>query len=290
MSHVTILPADLGPIETNALLCGGVAPRPIALASTISEGGIRNLSPFSFYNAFGSNPPTVAFAPNRRGRDGTLKHTYSNAVATGEFVIAAVSHAMLHQMNVASAEWPEGVDEFPKCGLTPVPARLVQPALVGESPFQMECRLKQVVDLGPESGPAPGSGLLIIGEVVAFHVRQDCFVEGVLHPDALDLVGRNGSAFYTRASGAAVFQVPKPSGRPLGYDALPEALKQSRVLTGNDLGLLANSPALPDLATMTRRPSDPPAAAGLDHAIRRALAVGDLDEAWRLVGLRVTVR
>ena len=283
MSHRTILPADLNPIETNALLCGGVAPRPIALASTISAEGVRNLSPFSFFNAFGSNPPTVAFAPNRRGRDGSVKHTYLNAVATGEFVIAAVSHAMLHQMNVASAEWPEGVDEFPKCGLTPVPALHVKPDLVEESPFQMECRLKQVVELG--SGP--GSGLMLIGEVLAFHVREDCFVDGTLHPDALDLVGRNGGAFYTRASGAAVFQVPKPAGKPLGYDALPEALKQSRVLTGNDLGLLANSPGLPDLSAMARRPGDPVGPAGLDHAIRRALGAGDMEEAWRLVGLRL---
>ena len=285
MSHLTILPADLSPLEANALLCGGVAPRPIALASTISAEGVRNLSPFSFFNAFGSNPPTVAFAPNRRGRDGTVKHTYLNAVATGEFVIAAVSHAMLHPMNVASAEWPDGVDEFPKCGLTPLPARMVKPALVGESPFQMECRLQQVVELG--SGP--GSGLMLIGEVLAFHVREDCFVDGLLHPDALDLVGRNGGAFYTRASGAAVFQVPKPAGKPIGYDALPEVLKHSRILTGNDLGLLANSPALPDLAAMVRQPADPPGVAGLEHVIRRALAAGDLAEGWRLVGLRVRV-
>jgi flavin reductase (DIM6/NTAB) family NADH-FMN oxidoreductase RutF len=285
MSHRTLLPADLSPIETNALLCGGVAPRPIALASTVNVAGLRNLSPFSFFNAFGSNPPTVAFAPNRRGRDGTVKHTYLNAVATGEFVIAAVSHAMLHQMNVASAEWPDGVDEFPKCGLTPLPARLVQPALVGESPFQVECRLQQVVELG--SGP--GSGLLLIGEVLAFHVREDCFVDGILHPDALDLVGRNGGAFYTRASGAAVFEVPKPAGRPIGYDALPEVLKRSRVLTGNDLGLLANSPDLPDLGAALRRPGDPTGAAGLEHVLRRALAAGDMAEAWRLVGLRLQV-
>ncbi|MDR3683153.1 MAG: flavin reductase family protein, partial [Geothrix sp.] len=259
------------------------APRPIALASTVSPGGVRNLAPFSFFNAFGSNPPTVAFAPNRRGRDGTLKHTYLNAVATGEFVIAAVSHAMLHQMNLASAEWPEGVDEFPKCGLTPGPALLVKPALVEESPFQMECRLKQVAELGT----GPGSGLLLLGEVLAFHVREACLVDGSLHPDALDLVGRNGGAFYTRASGGAVFQVPKPSGRPLGYDALPELLKRSPVLTGNDLGLLANSPALPDLAAMVRRPGDPLAPGDLEEAIHRALGLGDVDEAWRLAGLRL---
>lgn len=283
MSHRTILPSDLNPIETNALLCSGVAPRPIALASTASKEGIRNLSPFSFFNAFGSNPPTVAFAPNRRGRDGTVKHTYLNAVATGEFVIAAVSYAMLHPMNVASAEWPDGVDEFPKSGLTPLPARFVTPALVAESPFQMECRLQQVVELGN----GPGSGLMLIGEVLAFHVREDCFVDGLLHPDALDLIGRNGGAFYTRASGAAVFQVPKPAGKPLGYDALPEVLKQSRVLTANDLGQLANSPGLPDLSGLARLPGDPTAPLDLEQAIRQALASENLAEAWRLVGLRL---
>ena len=283
MSHRTILASDLGAVDTNALLCGGVAPRPIALASTISARGVRNLSPFSFFNAFGSNPPTVAFAPNRRGRDGTVKHTYLNAVATGEFVIAAVSHAMLYQMNVASAEWPEGVDEFPKCGLTPGPARFVNPALVEESPFQMECRLKQVVELG--SGP--GSGLMLIGEVLAFHVRENCFVDGILHPDALDLVGRNGGAFYTRASGTAIFQVPKPAGKPLGYDTLPAALKQSHILTANDLGQLANSPDLPNLSAMPRRPGDPVDGEGLERAMQAALARNLLDEAWRLAGLRL---
>jgi len=118
-------------------------------------------------------------------------------------------------------------------------------------------------------------------------VREDCFKDGILHPDALDLVGRNGGAYYTRASGSAVFEVSKPAGRPIGYDALPEALKRSPILTGNDLGQLANSPVLPDLAAMVPHPDDPPAAAGLDHAIQRALASGDLAEAWRLVGLRM---
>jgi flavin reductase (DIM6/NTAB) family NADH-FMN oxidoreductase RutF len=281
----TILPGDLDPLQTNALLTGGVGPRPIALASTVSRQGIRNLAPFSFFNAFGSNPPMVAFAPNRRARDGTLKHTYLNATATREFVIAAVTYAMLQQMNVASADYPEGVDEFVKSGLTPLKAERVIPALVGESPFQMECRLYQEVELGT----GPGSGLLLIGEVVAFHVREDCWEDGVLHPDRLDLVGRNGGAFYTRASGRAILSVAKPVGRPIGYDLLPKVLKASRILTGNDLGRLANCLEMPDPASAVPRRDDPADGEGLERAIREALGREDLAEAWRLVGLRLRI-
>ena len=283
MSVRTLLASDLNPIETNALLCGGIGPRPIAFASTVSKEGVRNLAPFSFFNAFGSNPPMVAFAPNRRGRDGSVKHTYLNAVTTGSFVIAAVTHAMVQQMNVASAEYPEGVDEFVKSGFTPLSARFVQPALVGESPFQMECRLHQVVELG--SGP--GSGLMLIGEVLAFHAREDCFQDGILHPEKLDLVGRNGGAFYTRASGAALFQVAKPAGRPIGYDALPEVLKQSRILTGNDLGRLANCAEWPELGAIDHRKSDPSDIEGMEREIQAAVRREDLPEAWRLVALRL---
>ena len=285
MTFRTILPADLDPIHSNALLCGGVGPRPIALASTVSRDGVRNLAPFSFFNAFGSNPPTVAFAPNRRGRDGTVKHTYLNAVATGEFVIAAVSYAMVQQMNVASAEYPDGVDEFGKAGLTPLSAQRVQPALVGESPFQMECRLVQELPLGD----GPGSGLMLVGEVLAFHVREDCWHNGALDPQALDLVGRNGGAFYTRASGAALFEIHKPVGRPIGYDALPAVLKASRILSGNDLGRLANSLELPDLKLAAAKSGDPEQVEDLERAIHEALRRENLDEAWRLAGLRVAL-
>jgi flavin reductase (DIM6/NTAB) family NADH-FMN oxidoreductase RutF len=283
MGFRTILPSDLDPIGTNALLCGGVGPRPIALASTVSPEGVRNLAPFSFFNAFGSNPPTVAFAPNRRGRDGTLKHTYRNAVATGEFVIAAVTYAMVQQVNVASAEYPDGVDEFPKAGLTPRPGRLVRAALVEESPFQMECVLRQRLELGG----GPGSGLLLVGEVVAFHVREECFQDGILHPELLDLVGRNGGAYYTRASGAALFRIDKPVGRPIGYDGLPAALLSSRILCGNTLGRLANCDQLPDLSRPAPRDTDPAEPEALEKAIQLAVLGENLEEAWRLVALRL---
>jgi flavin reductase (DIM6/NTAB) family NADH-FMN oxidoreductase RutF len=283
MSLRTLFPEQLDAAQVQAVLTGGVGPRPIALASTVSPEGVRNLAPFSFFNAFCAHPPMVGFAPNRRGRDGTVKDTYRNAVATREFVIAAVSHAMVQQMNIASAEYPEAVDEFVKSGFTPRPAVRVQPALVGESPFQMECRLHQVVELG--SGP--GSGLLLLGEVLAFHAREDCWEGGALHPGRLDLVGRHGGSFYCRAAGAAIFERPKPMGRPIGFDALPEPLKRSTLLTGNDLGRLAHVTALPDLTRPQRRDGDPEAAPALERAIQRALDLDDLDEAWRLVGLRL---
>jgi flavin reductase (DIM6/NTAB) family NADH-FMN oxidoreductase RutF len=283
MPFRTLLPENLDPLQTGALLTGGVGPRPIALASTRSPAGVRNLAPFSFFNAFGSNPPMVAFAPNRRGRDGTVKHTYLNAVATREFVIAAVSHAMVEQMNISSAEYPEGVDEFEKAGFTGMPALRVKPDLVAEAPFQMECRLHQVVELGG----GPGSGLLLVGEVLAFHAREDCFEGNALHPGKLDLVGRNGGSFYTRASGSALFELPKPAGHPIGFDALPEVIRTSAILTGNDLGRLANSAERPDLERAERREGDPPDAPELERAIQRALLGGYLAEAWRLVGLRV---
>jgi flavin reductase (DIM6/NTAB) family NADH-FMN oxidoreductase RutF len=283
MSFRTVLASDLNPILANAWLCGGVAPRPIAFASTVDAEGRRNLAPFSFFNAFGSNPPMVAFGPNRRGRDGTVKHTYLNAEATREFVIATVSHAMVQQMNVASAEYAAGVDEFIKSGFTPLPARFVKPALVAESPFQMECRLQQVVELGT----GPGSGLLLIGEVLCFHAKEEVLTGGLPDTRKLDHVGRAGGAFYVRAAGDALFEVAKPAGQPIGWDALPEILKQSRILTANDLGRLANSAALPDLAAAAHHEGDPQGAEALEAAIASALRAERLDEAWRLAGLRL---
>jgi hypothetical protein len=162
---------------------------------------------------------------------------------------------------------------------------LVRPALVGESPFQMECRLHQAVEIGA----GPGSGLMLIGEVLAFHAREDCFQDGILHPDRLDLVGRNGGSWYTRASGAALFELAKPAGLPVGLDALPAVLTRSAILTGNDLGRLAHSTAVPDLDLLDRRPNDPDTPEALERALQAALADGNMAEAWRLAALRVAL-
>lgn len=240
MIHVE--PKDLSVKEVHWLLLGGVAPRPIALVATISEDGVVNLSPYSFFNAFGANPPTVAFSPSTRGRDGTKKDTYHNIMATRECVIQAVTYDLAHQVSLASTEYPPGVDEFIKAGLTTEKSDLVRPPRVKESPFQMECRLTQMVELG--DGPA--SGNLAICEVVKFHVSDDVFERGIIDPDRIDLVGRNSGNWYTRASGGAMFEIPKPTEHiGIGIDQLPERIRTSHILTGNNLAQLAGVESIP---------------------------------------------
>ncbi len=229
--------------EIFGFLQGGIAPRPIALVSTLSAAGDRNLSPFSFFNAFGGNPPTVCISPSRRQRDGTVKDTYNNLVATQECVIQAVTYSMVQQVSLASTEYPTGVDEFLKSGLTPISSEIVKPPRVAESPFQMECVVKDVIHLGD----GKGSGNLIICEVVRFHISESVLVDGVIHPDAIDLVGRNSADFYTRASGDAIFAVKKPlETRGIGFDQLPEFIRLSDIFTGNNLGQLGNCESIPD--------------------------------------------
>ncbi|MBD3403363.1 flavin reductase family protein [candidate division GN15 bacterium] len=235
-------PKDMSVRDAHLLLLGGVAPRPIALVSTVSDDGVVNLSPFSFFNAFGANPPTVAFSPSTRGRDGTRKDTYYNLTATKECVIQAVTYDIVQQISLASTEYPPEVDEFVKSGLTPEASEMVKPPRVKESPFQMECILKEMVSLGE----GPGSGNLAICQVVKFHVAEDLFVGGVIDPDHIDLVGRNSANWYTRASGSAMFEVPKPVDRQgIGFDGLPEHIRKSTILTGNNLAQLANSEEIP---------------------------------------------
>lgn len=235
-------PKDLPVAEVHKLLLGGVGPRPIALASTISPEGIVNLSPFSFFNAFGANPPTVCFSPSRRVRDNTVKDTYNNLIATGECVIQSVTYAMVQQVSLASTEYESDVDEFVKSGLTPVPSDIVKPPRVKESPFQMECRLSQMVHLGD----GPGSGNLAICEVLKFHVDDSIMENGIIHPQRIDLVARMSANFYSRAHGEAIFEVAKPIGRQgIGVDRLPDFIRTSDILTGNNLGQLGNCETLP---------------------------------------------
>ena len=234
-------PKDLSVREVHRLLLGGVAPRPIALVSTISKDGINNLSPFSFFNAFGANPPIVAFSPSRRGRDATLKDTFNNLIDTQECVIQSVTHSLVEQVNLASAEFSSDTDEFIKSGLTPIKSDIVKPKRVKESPFQMECKLLEMKSFG-EGG---ASANLAICEVIKFHVAEDLFTKGIIDPIKIDLVARMSGDFYSRVS-VSVFVVEKPIGKKcIGYDQIPEHIRQSEIYSANDLGKFGNSESIP---------------------------------------------
>jgi flavin reductase (DIM6/NTAB) family NADH-FMN oxidoreductase RutF len=308
-------PGDIPVAQLHAYLLGGVAPRPIALVSTVSPEGAVNLSPFSFFNAFGANPPTVAFSASRRVRDNTLKNTYTNLVATKECVIQAVTHAMVRQVSLASTEFDPGVDEFVKSGLTPDPSDIVKPPRVKESPFQMECRLQQMVELGGKAG----SGNLAICEVLKFHIAEDIVEDGIIQPDRIDLVARMSSNYYCRASGESIFAVKKPIGKKgIGYDQLPEYIRKSDILSANNLAQLANVEVMPSeeeaLSFTANLPSGDPsraayarferqgeyrhmmatalalsrngdgdAASLMERAAKRALDFDDTDFAWQAI-------
>ena len=240
---LSLTPGELGTRKLHGVLLGAVGPRPIAFASTLDALGRPNLAPFSFFNVFGSNPPVLIFSPARRVRDNTAKHTLENAQLSREVVINAVSHAMVQQMSLASSEYPQGVNEFVKAGFTMLPSHLVKPFRVGESPAQFECKVTQVVPLGQGGG----AGNLIFCEVLKIHLRRDALDDqGLPDPYKMDLVARMGGNWYSRAS-EGLFEVPKPLSTPgIGVDAIPEAIRSSRILTGNDLGMLGTIEELPD--------------------------------------------
>lgn len=238
-----IVPGEIKTALLHQYLLGAVSPRPICFASTLDKEGNPNLSPFSFFNVFGSNPPTLVFSPSRKVRDNTLKHTLENIRETGEVVINVVNYAMVQQMSLSSCEFPKGVDEFVKAGFTKIASELVKPWRVAESPVQMECRVEQVIETGTEGG----AGNLIICRVLMMHINDNILdADQKIDPHKIDLVARMGGDYYCRASGSAVFEVPKPNTLlGIGMDALPPTIRNSRVLTGNDLGMLANVHELP---------------------------------------------
>jgi flavin reductase (DIM6/NTAB) family NADH-FMN oxidoreductase RutF len=224
-------------------LLGAIGPRPIAFASTVDINGNPNLSPFSFFNGFSANPPIVVFSPSRRVRDNTTKHTLENVKATGEVVINVVNHSIVEQMSLSSTEYGLGVNEFIKAGLTPIESQLVKPLRVKESPVAMECKVIDIIELGSEGG----AGNLVICEVIMFHVHKDVLNEnGLIDQTKIDLVGRMGGDWYCRANGDALFEIEKPLRTlGIGIDQIPEDIRNSKVLSGNDLGRLGNVEELP---------------------------------------------
>lgn len=236
-------PSDKTVPELHAYLQSGVAPRPIAFASTVDAEGNPNLSPFSFFNIFGSNPPIAIFSPARRVRGNTIKHTLENVKEVPEVVLNMVNYSMVQQTSLASTEYGKGVNEFVKSGFTPIASELVRPFRVKESPMQLECVVKQVIETGTEGG----AGNLIVCEIVMVHVSEDVLNEkGQIDQHKIDLVARLGGDWYVRASGDALFEVAKPlTTIGIGVDALPESIRLSKTLSGNDLGKLGNTEQLP---------------------------------------------
>ena len=238
-----ITPRELPTAKLHSYMLSAIAPRPICFASTVDEKGNVNLSPFSFFNAFGSNPTTLIFSPARRVRDNTIKHTLENAVATREVCINVVTYEMVYQTSLASVEYPKGVDEFKKAGFTPIPSDLIKAPRVKESPVQIECRVRDIIETGTEGG----AGNLIICEILRMHITEDVLGEdGMIDQRKIHLVARMGRDWYCKAFGDALFEVEKPNTKiGIGYDAIPEAIRLSSILTGNNLGQLGNIEILP---------------------------------------------
>lgn len=239
---VSITASEVPTAKLHGYLLGAVGPRPIAFASTIDDRNRPNLSPFSFFNVFGSNPPILIFSPSRRVRDNSTKHTLENVLKNREVVINVVNYDMVQQMSLASTEYMEGENEFIKSGLTMLPSDLVKPFRVAESPVQFECKVVKVEPLGKEGG----AGNLIFSEVLKIHVDADILDEnGAIDQFKIDQVARMGGNWYSRAN-MGLFEVPKPvSNLGIGVDQIPEHIRWSNILTGNDLGMLGNIEKLP---------------------------------------------
>lgn len=233
---------NLSVLERQNYLQHAVTPRPICFASTIDKAGNVNLSPFSFFNLFSLNPPICVFSPSRRARDNTTKHTLQNILEVPEVVINMVNYDMVHQASLASVEYPKGVNEFIKAGFTQLPSQMVKPPRVAQSPIQMECTVNRVIPLAD----TPGAGNLVLAQVVLLHLSEHILdEEGKIDQQKTDLVARLGGDWYCRANN--LFKVPKPNQNiGIGIDALPENIRHSPILTGNDLGQLGNVEHLPD--------------------------------------------
>jgi len=239
---LTINPKEVTPVKLQGYLQSAIAPRPIAFASTVDENGNPNLSPFSFFNIFSSNPPILIFSPARRVRDNTIKHTLINCEKTKEVVINVVNYDMVQQVSLSSTEYPDGVNEFLKAGFTAIASENVKPYRVAESPVQMECKVNQIIALGTEGG----AGNLIVCEIVKLHINEDILDEnGTISPEKIDLVSRLGGNWYSRAK-EGLFEVEKPLATlGIGVDAIPNFIKESAIFTGNDLGKLGNIETIP---------------------------------------------
>lgn len=278
-------PKDISTGKLHSYLLGAIAPRPIAFASTIDKDGNPNLSPFSFFNVFGSNPPTLIFSPARSVRNNTTKHTLDNAEETKEVVINVVNYSIVQQMSLSSTMYPKGVNEFDKSGLTMLKSDDVKPFRVAESPVQFECKVTDIIYTGNEGG----AGNLIVCEVVKFHVSEDVLAEdGSIDQYKIDLVARAGGSYYSRARDG-FFEIPKPiSTLGIGVDSIPKEIRYSSVLTGNNLGVLGNVDSFPSKETVNNFGKEHPEYIGLETVKKHTFAQqflenNDVESAWKVL-------
>ncbi|NVK65453.1 MAG: flavin reductase family protein [Flavobacteriales bacterium] len=241
---VTINPSEIPVPKLHHYLLGSVGPRPIAFASTVDEDGNDNLAPFSFFNVFSANPPIMVFSPARSGRTNQTKDTYNNVKKVPEVVINIVNYDIVQQMSLASSPFAPGVSEFEKAGFTALDSETIQPKRVAESPVQFECKVIEVKELGHEGG----AGNLVICEVLRIHLKEEILDEnGMVDQHKIDLVSRMGGNWYCRADEGSMFEITKPiTSIGIGYDQLPEDIRTSSILTGNDLGQLAGIEEMPN--------------------------------------------
>ncbi len=240
---LSINPTEIPTPDLHQYMIGAISPRPIAFVSTIDADGTPNVAPYSFFNAFSSNPPIVVFSSNRKVRGNTTKDTLKNVEETGECVINIVNYNMVYQMSLASVEYPANVSEFEKSGLTPISSDIVKPFRVKESPVQMECKVKEIIKLGTEGG----AGNLILCEVVRIHIQEEILSEkGRINPYKADLVARMGRHYYCRVIPESIFELPQPVNiMGMGVDNLPQNIRLSHVLTGNNLAQLSSEVTMP---------------------------------------------
>lgn len=269
----TLIPSEITPVQLQTVMQTAISPRPIALASTIDKEGKSNLSPFSFFNMFSTVPPILIFSPSRRVRDNTTKHTLENVLEVPEVVIGTVNFPIVQQISLASTEYEYGVNEFIKSGLTMKDADLVQPKLIEECPVNFECKVLEVKSLGDQGG----AGNLVICEVKKIHIREEYLnEEGNLDQAKLDMVARLGGNWYSRNNELNLFEVPKPLvTKGIGFDLLPDAIKYSKIFTGNDLGMLANVEVLPSENCHDDK--------NIHVEAQKLLLESKIEEAWKLL-------
>ena len=282
---LSIDPTEISTPKLHSYLLSAVAPRPIAFASTIDTEGNPNLSPFSFFNVFSANPPIMIFSPARRVRNNTTKHTLENVLEVKEVVINVVNHAIVQQMSLSSTEYPKDINEFEKAGFTMLKSEKIRPFRVAESPVQFECKVNDVIHLGNKGG----AGNLIVCEVVQLHIHEGVLdSNGAIDQLKLDLVARAGGSYYSRAK-TGFFEIPKPlSTLGIGIDQIPEEIRNSNVLSGNNLGMLGNVETVPNQQDVDNFAEDNPAFRGLKRQEKHTFAKeflenNDVESAWKVL-------